>query len=500
MFPEPLAALRYGMASLDLSSVADHNLALRERLGGWGPTEMDEGTLLVVPSITFPTAELRKIIGIQYYEERMLCLLLLLKHPRLRVVYVSSLPIDPFIVDYYLSFLPDPQSARDRLELIAVGDDEPRALTYKLLDDPEVMESILVAVGDPSQTCTLVFNVTAAEQEMCRRLGVALYGPHADLISLGSKSGSRRMAREAGVPVLEGTEDLNSLEEIESAIASLRERRPEAGAAVIKLNNGFSGQGNAIIELDQVRSPLTATETLFCAVEESWQSYMPKLEADGAIVEELTRGTGTVSPSVQLRILPDGSSEVVSTHDQILGGPDDQVYLGCRFPASESYRAAIQEHGLRVAEVLAARDVVGSFGIDFVVVPRRRKPIVYLSEINLRLGGTTHPYLMTRLTTGGEYDPRSGDLMVGGRPRLYVSTDNLKSKAYTGLEPREVVEALEEAGLAFDRESRTGVTLHLLGALREHGKLGIVCISDTASGAEELELRTVEALVRLVKA
>jgi hypothetical protein len=500
MFPEPLAALRYGMASLDLSSVADHNLALRERLGGWGPTEMEEGTLLVVPSITFPTAELRKIIGIQYYEERMLCLLLLLKHPRLRVVYVSSLPIDPFIVDYYLSFLPDPQSARDRLELIAVGDDEPRALTYKLLDDPEVMESILVAVGDPSQTCTLVFNVTAAEQEMCRRLGVALYGPHADLISLGSKSGSRRMAREAGVPVLEGTEDLNSLEEIESAIASLRERRPEAGAAVIKLNNGFSGQGNAIIELDQVRSPLTATETLFCAVEESWQSYMPKLEADGAIVEELTRGTGTVSPSVQLRILPDGSSEVVSTHDQILGGPDDQVYLGCRFPASESYRAAIQEHGLRVAEVLAARDVVGSFGIDFVVVPRRRKPIVYLSEINLRLGGTTHPYLMTRLTTGGEYDPRSGDLMVGGRPRLYVSTDNLKSKAYTGLEPPEVVEALEEAGLAFDRESRTGVTLHLLGALREHGKLGIVCISDTASGAEELELRTVEALVRLVKA
>jgi hypothetical protein len=500
MSPQPLAALRYGMASLDLRSVADHNLALRERLGGCGPTEMEEGTLLVVPSITFPAAELRKIVGIQFYEERMLCLLLLLKHPRLRVVYVTSLPIDSFIVDYYLSFLPNPQSARDRLELIAVGDDEPRALTYKLLDHPEVMESILAAVRDPSETCTLVFNVTSAEQEMCRRLGVALYGPHADLIPLGSKSGSRRIAREAGVPVLEGTEDLSSLKEIENAIASLRERRPEAGAVVIKLNNGFSGQGNAIIELNQVRSPLTATETLFCAVEESWESYMPKVEADGAIVEELTRGTGTVSPSVQLRILPDGSSEVVSTHDQILGGPDDQVYLGCRFPASESYRAAIQEHGLRVAEILATRGVVGSFGIDFVVVPRRREPRVYLSEINLRLGGTTHPYLMTRLATGGEYDPRSGDLMVDGRPRLYVSTDNLKSKAYTGLEPQEVVEALEEAGLAFDRESRTGVTLHLLGALREHGKLGIVCISDTASGAEELELRTVETLVRLVKA
>jgi hypothetical protein len=43
------------------------------------------------------------------------------------------------------------------------------------------------------------------------------------------------------------------------------------------------------------------------------------------------------------------------------------------------------------------------------------------------------------------------------------------------------------------------VTLHLLGALRDHGKVGVVCVSETASGAEELELRTVETLMRLVK-
>jgi pheganomycin biosynthesis PGM1-like protein len=487
------------MASRDLGSVDEHNLSLRLRLGGLGPTEMEAGTLLVIPSITFPEVELRKIVGIEFYEERMLCLLLLLKNPCLRVVFVSSLPIDSFIVDYYLSFLPDPESARDRLELIAVRDDEPRALTYKLLDHPDVMESIRDAIDDPGEACAVVFNVTPAEQALCRSLGVALYGPHASLIPLGSKSGSRKTARDAGVPVLEGAEDLTSLAEIESAIVSLRGRRPEAGAAVIKLNNGFSGQGNAIIELERVTTPLTATETLFCAENESWASYLPKVEADGAIVEELTRGTGTVSPSVQLRILPDGSSEVVSTHDQILGGPDDQVYLGCRFPASEAYRAAIQEHGLRVAEVLATKGVVGSFGIDFVVVPRRGAPMVYLSEINLRLGGTTHPYVMARLATGGEYEPRSGELLAGGQPRVYVSTDNLKSKAYAGLKPREIVEALEASGLAFDRDSRTGVTLHLLGALRDHGKLGIVCISETSSGAEELELRTVEALGRLVK-
>src|SRR6266542_4484713 len=59
------------------------------------PLELDEGTVVVVPSLTFPVAELRKIVAIQHYEERLLYLLLLLGRPGVQVVYLSSLPIDP---------------------------------------------------------------------------------------------------------------------------------------------------------------------------------------------------------------------------------------------------------------------------------------------------------------------------------------------------------------------------------------------------------------------
>jgi len=33
----------------------------------------------------------------------------------------------------------------------------------------------------------------------------------------------------------------------------------------------------------------------------------------------------------------------ISTHDQILGGPSGQIYLGCTFPARDDYRRRLIE-------------------------------------------------------------------------------------------------------------------------------------------------------------
>ena len=63
-------------------------------------------TVVVVPSLSLDAEELAKISGVHHYEERMLCLLLLLRMPRTQVVYVTSTPIPQPIVDYYLHLLP----------------------------------------------------------------------------------------------------------------------------------------------------------------------------------------------------------------------------------------------------------------------------------------------------------------------------------------------------------------------------------------------------------
>ena len=215
--------------------------------------------------------------------------------------------------------------------------------------------------------------------------------------------------------------------ELEEAIHDLRTNLPGLEAVVLKLNNGFSGQGNAVIELAELDSPLPATPTVFCASDETWSTYSSKIAAEGAIVEQLARHRKLISPSVQLRVVPGGDVEIVSTHDQILGGPDDQVYLGCRFPAQPEYRKEIMEHGLSVAKVLASVGVIGSFGIDFVGLPGDGGYVLNLGEINLRMGGTTHPFLMARMVTGGRLEESTGELIASGQPKSYLASDNLKS-------------------------------------------------------------------------
>ena len=467
---------------------------LAERLGPRAPSELEEGTVIVVPSITFPEEELRKIVGIQHYEERLLCLLLLLRHPKLRMVFVSSLRIPEPIIDYYLSFLEDPRSAADRLYVIAVGDPTPRALTQKVLEHPYAPKRIRELGAETEHSYILPFNVTPLETQLSEETGVPLYGPALDLIALGSKSGSREVAKRAGVPVLPGVENVSSLAGLQRAIVSLREQNPGARTVVAKLNNGFSGQGNAIIDVDSVDGDLATSQTVFCASEESWESFGRKIDAEGGIVELLVREAGTTSPSVQMRILPDGSEEIVSTHDQLLGGPDDQVYLGCRFPAAERYRYLIQDHARAIAKVLSGEGVIGSFAMDFVV---GAKGDVFLSEINLRMGGTTHPFLMVRHASRGTYDEATGTLTTDAGPRVYTATDNLKSEAYVGLDAVDVMAAVRDEGLGYDRKTHAGVFLHLLGALRPYGKLGMTCVAESTSEAEGLYKSIVELLDQL---
>ena len=451
----------------------------------------------MVPSISFPVAELAKIVAVGSYEERMLFVVLLLRNPDLRVVYVTSSAVDPAIVDYYLRFLPDSEAARERLTLVDVGDPSIGSLSEKILARPDLVLRLRSLVPDGVPSTMLPFNVTTAEARLAVALGLTLCGPPAQLARLGSKSGSRKVAMRAGVRRPEGSENLFSLEAVAAAVSAIRIRRPDAEAVVVKLNNGFSGIGNVILDLDGLADPLPASKATFCAADESWAGYEPKVVAEGAIAEELLRIPGLRSPSVQLRISPGAGQapaervEILSTHDQILGGPENQVYVGCRFPAAAAYRSAIVAEALRVGEVLAVEGVIGSFGIDFLVTPDGD---VYLSEINLRMGGTTHPYWMARLATGGSYDPVSGELVADGRAKSYMATDNLKMSQLAGSGPADVIATVDHAGLAFDPSSGTGVTLHLLGAVPGHGKMGATCIADSPGAADDLYRRLVAAL------
>jgi hypothetical protein len=190
---------------------------------------------------------------------------------------------------------------------------------------------------------------------------------------------------------------------------------------------------------------------------------------------------------------------VISTHDQILGGPSGQVFLGCRFPARDDYRMRIQEAGLRIGRALAAHGVVSRFGVDFLVhrgAPADEWKLSAL-EINLRMGGTTHPYLALQFLTGGSLDPETGlFLSSSGHAKCYKATDNLFSEQYRGILPEDLVDILTVNKLHYSHGTESGVLFHLIGALSEFGKLGLTAIANSPAQVDDLYAHTLEVLDR----
>ena len=465
-------------------------------------------TVVVIPSMSLDHEELAKLTGASHYEERFLCLLMLLRLPATRVVYVTSEPVSPAIVDYYLRLTSglDVRDARSRLTMVSCRDASPAPLTEKLLARPELLARIRSLVEDPATAHLTCFNTTPLERTLAVRLGLPLYGCNPALGYLGTKSGSRDVFRAAGVRMPPGHEHLRGEDDMTRAIAKLKHEHPLLRRVVIKLEEGFSGEGNAIFSYDGapdgaallpwVRSTI-AKRIRFVAPGERWETYADAFARMGGIVEAFVEGADACSPSAQCRIDPLGTTQIISTHDQVLGGPSGQIYLGCTFPAEPSCCPGLHDAARRVAAELAGDGVVARFGIDFVSVRKDDGWLHHAIEINLRKGGTTHPYLTLQFLTDGAYDPATGQYhSATGRPCYYVASDNLSDPAYAALTPDVVIAAAERAGLSFDHATDTGVVFHLMGALAEFGKLGAVCIAPTRERARSVFDETVAMLRR----
>lgn len=464
-------------------------------------------TILVLPSLSLDEDVLARISGVHHYEERMLCMLLLLRMPHTRMIYLSSTPISEAVIDYYLHLLPGvpAQHARRRLFMISCDDSSPRSLARKLLDRPRTLQRIRDLIPDPASAHMACFNVSEAESALADALDAPIFGCDPALAHWGSKSGSRRIFREAGIPMPDGAEDLRDLGDAAQALAALKGRSPGMRRAVVKLNEGFSGEGNAIFDFAGAPDG-PALEGWIAgrmgALRYEAKGMLPEVYADkfrrmGGIVEEFVEGAEKRSPSSQFRIDPLGTVEIVSTHDQVLGGDSGQIFLGCRFPADGEYRIPVQEMGLRVAEVLAGKGVQGRLGVDFISVRAGDGWRHLAIEVNIRKGGTTHPYLMLEFLTDGRYDEATGQFLTPtGRPCSYFATDNLEAERYRGLTAHDLIDIAAENDLHFHAARQEGVAFHLIGALSEFGKLGVTCIGATQDRADALYKRTVEVLDR----
>ncbi len=454
-----------------------------------------EHTSVIVPSLSVNQEELKKVAGAVFYEERLLFALIRLRNPNARVIYVTSQPVHPDIIDYYLDLLDGVpgRHARERLRVLSVLDGSARSLTEKVLERPRFLKRLRGMIDNPANAYLTCYNSTPLERRLAVELDLPLNGLDPELLQWGTKSGNRRVFAEAGVSYPAGTEDLVTADNIVDALLDLGARRPAARKAVVKLNEGFGGEGNAVFTFPQDRGSRDAIRTAlgdlaWTSGTETTASFLRKFAAMGGIVEEMLVAAEIRSPSVQMRISPSGQPELVSSHEQILGGATGQSYLGCQFPARDEYRSRLLEEASKVGNVLAKKGVTGRFAIDFLVGREAGGEwSVGAIEINLRMGGTTPPFHAMEFLTGGRLDPASGlFLSPQGQPKFYSATDNLKSPAYRGLLPEDLFEIIARHGLGYSHATGTGALFHMIGALSQYGKIGLTCIANSPDEARQL--------------
>ena len=457
----------------------------------------DEQTIVVVPSISIDVALAG--MGIQAYEERFLFLLLLLTQPRARMIYITSQAVHPSVIEYYLDLLPGiiPRHAMRRLTLLAPYDDSPRPLSLKVLERPGLLQQITAAIADKNRAHLICYNTTHFERNLALRLGIPLYGADPRHFSFGTKTGCRQLFAQAGINHPLGFDNLKNLNEVAAALLQIWKQRPSIVQAVVKLNEGVSGEGNALVELSNLAQPNESeiAERLramrFELAGTRFGEYWEKFRARGGIVEERV-GIGAKevrSPSVQLRITPLGKVELLSTHDQMLGGPSGQSYLGCIFPADPAYAGAITRDAAKVGDLLRDAGVIGRFALDFVVTRASDSAAweTYAIEINLRKGGTTHPFLTLQFLTGGAYDPESATFATpNGRRKYLVASDHVESPRYRGFTPDDLFDVAVRRGLHFGQVRQTGIVFHMLSALGSTGRLGLTAVGDSPEEARAI--------------
>ncbi len=140
--------------------------------------------------------------------------------------------------------------------------------------------------------------------------------------------------------------------------------------------------------------------------------------------------------------------------------------------------------------------MLGRFALDFVTVRHGDRWAAHAIEVNLRKGGTTHPFLTLQFLTDGRYVADTARFLTpNGAERHLVATDHLQDPSLRGLRVEDLFDLVARAGLHFDQSRQTGVVFHMISALTAYGRVGVTAIGESPEAADRLYAAAERALL-----
>lgn len=489
-----------------------------------------ERTFVVVSGLNSDSYNLSQVKGLDHYEERMLFFLFLLKYKRTKIIYVTSKNFNTKLFDYYISLISnDPKeikSIKSRLKHIEVTKNyiKPISLTERLLNDEKALRTIKENIFNAKTAVLRCYYPSEIERKLALKLNMPLFGSKEKFDYVGTKSGSRKVFRLTGLNLIPGYSYLKSFPELRLAMAKLMKNHPYYKRLVIKLDQCASGRGNCIFNVkdflndyDIEISVKTDVQKLakkiklhfkeyasFQQPEQKFGDYVREFNRIGGIVELFIPGEIKYSPSVQVYISAEKKAKVISTHEQILGGVDKQKYLGCSFPSLPEHRKIIIKEAKKVADWMAKKGMIGHFGVDFIVTHniKTNKVKTHPIEINLRKGGTTHPFRIAFYLTRAKYDSKKGILFCGKLPIHYQSMDLIESENYKGIDPMKLVELVHNSSISFNENNKKGALVYMPGMAKEFGRFGALAIGHSTEETKRIYnkmIRLIDANIEFIK-
>ena len=259
------------------------------------------------------------------------------------------------------------------------GLDEKKYLSEAIIEHAPTLEKIREQIN--SRFYLLPFLITPFEQKLANKLGINIHGSKKMSDAFGTKSGSRRLARLAHIPVAPGFR-CSSIKEIKSAMIHLRDR---FDWVVIKHDTSVSGYLNRKIRTSQIGS---LDQILTKLLHRRFKNGKDIVVVEGWL-------TNCVSIGAHIELLPGKTPTICAAWQQVID-TDGISYMGAG-PLTVSSQALqnLKNELQKLARVLAKKGAIGSYGPDFLITSEDNKyfkpDTAVLIELNARIPYTAFP-------------------------------------------------------------------------------------------------------------